>query len=245
MDEPTRSTLPARAGRWAWWAALALLVVSMGLGVIGGRLGPPLPAATVAAPTPGPASVMPSAPLTPVVVDTLTHELTVEPYLTGRMPPRPFAFDAATSVKGMFSDVVFGGVKSDPDWKQDENLPATIVVGLLEPAAVIEGDLPGTARGVVAEFSRRSFSTLDGLVVAGVRSDDPSAVGANPAQWAHAEVTGKLNSGATERVAISLLLVSLPNARTFAFVAVKPDRPTATPHFAAIDAAASSIVAAS
>ncbi|MBK8447136.1 MAG: hypothetical protein IPL41_10780 [Micropruina sp.] len=245
MDEPTRSWLPARAGRWALAAGAALLLLTVGLGVIGGRLGPPLPAATIAAPTPGPASVLPSPPVAAVVVDTLTRELTVEPYLSGRMPPRPFAFDAPTSVKGLFSDVVFGGVTSDPDWDQDENLPATIVVGELEPAAVIEGDLGGTARGVVAEFSRRSFSTLDGLVVAGVRSDDPFAIGSYPAQWAHAEVTGRLTSGATERVAISLLLVSLPNARTFAFVGVKPDRPTATPHFAAIDAAAASIVPAS
>jgi len=218
-----------------------LLVAIVALGVIGGRLGPPLPAATVPAPTPGPASMLPSPPTNAVVVDEATRELTVAPYLTGRMPGRPFAFDAPTTVKGMVGEVVFGGVTSDPDWNQNEDLPATIVLGQLEPAAVIEGDLPGTARGVVAEFSRRSYHTLEDLSVHDVRSDDPSTIGAYPAQYAHAEVTGKLSSGVTERVSVSLLLVSLPNARTFAFVGVKPDRPTATPHFAAIDAAAASI----
>ena len=161
------------------------------------------------------------------------------------MLPKPtfstFVLSLASTALMQLGEVVFGGVTSDPDWNQNEDLPATIVLGQLEPAAVIEGDLPGTARGVVAEFSRRSYHTLEDLSVHDVRSDDPSTIGAYPAQYAHAEVTGKLSSGVTERVSVSLLLVSLPNARTFAFVGVKPDRPTATPHFAAIDVAAASI----
>ena len=85
---------------------------------------------------------------------------------------------------------------------------------------------------------------LGDLAVTDVRSDSPTTIGANPAQWAHASVTGTLTAGAEERSEVSLLLVGLPNGRHFVFIEVKPDRPSAAPHLAAIDAAARSITAA-
>ena len=111
-------------------------------------------------------------------------------------------------------------------------------------AVVIEGDLAGTARGVAAEFAQRIFRTLGDLAVSDIRSDDPTTIGDYPAQWAHANLTGTLTGGVQERIGLSVLLVTLPNGRHFAFIEVKPDRPNATPYFAAIDEAAASLRAA-
>ena len=239
-----RATLAARAGRWAALAAAVVVVIAIGLGVVGARLGPPLPAPTVAAPSVGPASTVPSPPLRRVIVDPLTHRLQVEQYLVGELPGKPFSWSDPTSTKGMFTEAVIGGVESDPGYRAGENLPPSIVVADLEPAAVIEGDLAGTARGVAAEFAQRIFRTLGDLAVSDIRSDDPTTIGDYPAQWAHANLTGTLTGGVQERIGLSVLLVTLPNGRHYAFMEVKPDRPNATPYFAAIDEAAASLRAA-
>lgn len=241
MDEAPRTPILARAGRWLALAGVAALVITIGFGVVGATLGPPLPAPTVAGPTPGPASILPSAPLHRVVVDPLNQKLTVDPYLVGQMPGTPFAWNQPTSTKGLFDEGTIGGVTTDPAWKSGENLPAAIVVADLEPATVIDGDLAGTARGVVAEFGRRLYKPLIGLAVTDVRSDDPSSIGEYPAQWAHATVTGTLPSGGAEHVALSVLLVALPNGRVFGYIEIRPDHPSSAQYFAAMDAAAASI----
>lgn len=241
MDDPSRNPLLARAGRGLAVAEGAVLVATVALGLVGATLGPPLPAPTVAQPTPGPASMLPSRPARRVTVDPLTHKLAVESYLVGQLPGSPFVWGERTSTTGMFSEAVFGGVTSDPNWKAQQNLPACIVVADVEPAAVIDGDLAGTARGLLAEFARRIYSGLGDLAVTDVRSDDQTTIGTNPAQWAHASVTGTLTAGGRERSEVSLLLVGLPNGRHFAFIAVRPDRPSAAPYLAAIDAAGRSI----
>ncbi len=243
VDEAARRTHLARAGRWLALAGLAALVVTIGLGVVGATLGPPLPSPTVAAPTPGPASILPSPPAHRVVVDPRNQKLTVEPYLVGQLPGAPFEWDQPTSTKGLFDEAVIGGVTTDAAWKSGENLPPAIVVADLDPATVIDGDLPATARGVIAEFGRRVYQKLIGLKVTDIKSDDPSSIGDHPAQWAHATVTGTMPSGGDEKVALSVLLVSLPNGRCFGYIEIRPDHPSATQHFAAMDAAAASIKA--
>ncbi len=240
-DEAPRTRQLARAGRWLALAAFAALVIAIGLGVVGATLGPPLPAPTVAGPTPGPASMVPSRPLHRVVVDPLNEKLSVEPYLGGQLPGRPFSWDQPTATKGLFEEAVIGGVTTDPAWKSGENLPSAIVVADLELATVIDGDLPGTARGVIAEFGRRVYQPLVGLAVTEVRSDQPSSIGDYPAQWAHATVTGTLPSGGAEKVALSILLVALPNGRTFGYIEIQPDHPSAAQYVAVMDAAAASI----
>lgn len=97
---------------------------------------------------------------------------------------------------------------------------------------------------MAAEFAQRIFRTLGDLAVSDIRSDDPTTIGDYPAQWAHANLTGNLTGGVQERIGLSVLLVTLPNGRHFAFMEVKPDRPNATPYFAAIDEAAASLRAA-
>ena len=130
-----RATLAARAGRWAALAAAVVVVIAIGLGVVGARLGPPLPAPTVAAPSVGPASTVPSPPLRRVIVDPLTHRLQVEQYLVGELPGKPFSWSDPTSTKGMFTEAVIGGVESDPGYRAGENLPPSIVLADMEPAA--------------------------------------------------------------------------------------------------------------
>ena len=44
---------------------------------------------------------------------------------------------------------------TDPAWRSGENLPPAIVAADLEPSTMIVGDLPGTARAVVAELGTR------------------------------------------------------------------------------------------
>jgi len=244
VDDPARNPLSTHVGRGLAIAGAAVVVLSLGLGLVGATLGPPLPAPTVGQPTPGPASMLPSAPAHRVIVDPLTHKLSVDSYLVGQLPGSPFEWGEPTSTRGLFTEAILGGVTGDPNWKAQQNLPAAIAVADLEPATVIDGDLPGTARGVLAEFARRIYSGLGDLAVTDVRSDSPTTIGANPAQWAHASVTGTLTAGAEERSEVSLLLVGLPNGRHFVFIEVKPDRPSAAPHLAAIDAAARSITAA-
>ena len=241
MDDSPGTPLATRAGRWLALAGGVALVIVIGLGVVGATLGPPLPAPTVAMPTPGPASTLPSPPLHRVVVDPLNHTLSVDPYLVGQLPGSPFAWDAPTSTKGLFAEAVIGGVTSDPAWTSGQNLPPAIVVADLEPATVIDGDLARTARGVAAEFGRRLYQNLVGLAVTDVRSDEPTSIGDYPAQWAHATVSGTMPKGGAERAELAVLLVSLPNGRTFGYLEVRPDHPEAAQYFPAMDAAAASI----
>ena len=241
MDDPARNPLLARVGGGLAVAGAAVLVSTLALGLVGATLGPPLPAPTVAQPTPGPASIVPSAPAHRVIVDPSTHTFSVGSYLVGQLPGSPFVWGEPTSTRGMFTEVVLGGVTGDPNWRPDQNLPATIAVADLEPAAGISGDLPGTARGVLAEFAGRIYSGLGDLAVTEVGSEDPIMIGPHPAQWARATVTGSLTGGGTEKAALSLLLVGLPNGRHFVFIAVLPDGTAAAHHLTAIDAAAGSI----
>lgn len=230
----------ARAGRWAALVGIAALVIAVGFGVIGATLGPPLPAATVAAVTPGPPSLKPSQPRFRVLVDSLNQKLTVESYLTGQMPGKPFIWEASSSVVGLFDEVISGGVVSDPGYVKG-TVPATIFVGIMESAAVIEGDLPGTARGVTDEMARRGWSGLVGLQVNDLRTDAPSTIGTMPAQWGRAMVTGTRSDGGAEKADLGVLLVELPNDRHFVMVTVKPDRPSAAAYLPAIDAAVASL----
>ena len=233
------------AGRALVSAAAVAVVVTVTLAVVGAVRGPVLPAPTVAAPTPGPASIMPSAPAQRVSVDPLSRRLSVEPYLTGQLPGKPFAFDRPTYTKGLFTEATIGGVTSDPAWKPDANLPVAVIVADLEPKAVVVGDLDATGRGVLAELGRRFYKGLSGLEVADVRSDPPTTIGTYPARWAHATVTGTLSTGAAEKTDLALLLVALPNGRHFGYIEVRPDRPQSREHFPALDRAAASIVARS
>lgn len=231
------------AGRALLTVAVVAVVVTVTLAVIGAVRGPVLPAPTVAAPPLGPASIMPSPPVHRVSVDPLSRRLIVEPYLTGQLPGKPFVFGEPTYTKGLFTEATLGAVTTDPGWKVDVNLPVAVIVADLEPRTVIAGDLDATGRGVLAEAAGRLYRSLGGLQVGDVRSDPETTIGPYPARWAQATVTGTLASGVAERVELSLLLVSLPNGRTFAFLEVRPDHPDARPHFAALDRAAASIVA--
>ncbi|HMQ36392.1 MAG TPA: hypothetical protein PKE46_01490 [Micropruina sp.] len=223
--------------------AAVAVVVTIALAVIGAVRGPVLPAPTVAAQTPGPASTVPSAPVQRVSVDPLSRRLSVEPYLSGQLPGKPFAFDRPTYTKGLFTEATIGGVTSDPDWKPDENLPVAVIVADLEPKTVVAGDLDATGRGVLAELGRRFYKGLSGLAVRDVRSDPPTTIGTYPAQWARATVTGTLSTGAAEKAELSLLVVALPNGRHFVYIEIRPDRPQSWEHFPALDRAAASIAA--
>ncbi|MFT4296018.1 MAG: hypothetical protein QM582_11470 [Micropruina sp.] len=232
-----------RAGRVLAWAAAAVLAITVALGVLGAVRGPVLPAPTVAAPTPGPASILPSRPARWVDVDSLTRRLTVAPYLSGQLPGKPFTFAQPTSTTGLFTEVTLGAVADDPGWRQNKNLPVGVLVADLEPKTVVAGDLDATGRGVLAEFGRRVYNALSDLQVADLRSDPETAIGSFPARWSHATVTGGLGDGTVERAELSMLLVALPNGRHFALVEIRPNHPGASQHFAAMDRAAASIVA--
>ncbi len=231
------------AGRALLALAGLAVVVTLVLAAIGAVRGPVLPAPTVAAPPVGPASMLPSPPRHRVSVDPLTRRLTVEPYLAGQLPGKPFVFGEPTSSRGLFTEATVGGVTSDPAWRSGVNLPVTIIVADLEPRTVVVGDLDATGRGVLAELAGRLYKTLPGLQVSDVRSDPQTVIGDHPARWAHATVTGTLASGAAERAELSLLVVALPSGRHFGYVEVRPDHASARQHLAALDRAAASIVA--
>lgn len=231
-----------RAGSVALSLVVAVVLVTLALGVLGAARGPVLPAPTVPAPTPGPASTMPRQPAQRVSVDPLSRRLSVEPYLSGQLPGKPFVVAPATFTKGLFAEVTLCGVSDDRGWTPDKNLPISVLVADLEPKTVVVGDLDATGRGVLAEFGRRLYRALSDLRVADVRSDPETAIGQYPARWARATVTGGL-AGAVERVELSMLLVALPNGRHFAYIEVRPNHPGAAGHFPAMDRAAASIVA--
>lgn len=231
------------AGRVLVAAGVVAVVVSVALAAIGAVRGPVLPVPTVAAPPVGPASIAPSRPLYRVSVDPLSRRLTVDRYLTGQLPGKPFVLAEPTSSKGLFTEATLGGLATDSAWKANVNMPLSVIVADLEPKTVVAGDLDATGRGVVAELAARLYRSLTDLRVRDVRSDPETAIGRYPARWSHATVTGALASGAAERAELSLLLVALPNGRHFAFVEVRPDHPDAAQHVAALDRAAASIVA--
>lgn len=231
------------AGRVLLSLAVLTVAATVALAVIGAVRGPVLPAPTVAAPSVGPASIAPSPPLHRVSVDPSSRRLTVEPYLSGQLPGKPFDFAAPTFTKGLFAEAILGGVTSDPGWKANVNLPVAVIVADLEPKTIIAGDLDATGRGVLAEAAGRLYRSLGDLQVRDVRSDPQTAIGAHPARWAHATVNGTLASGIAERVDLRMLLVALPNGRNFAFIEVRPDHANARQYLAALDRAAASIVA--
>lgn len=242
--DPRRQGL-AGAGRWLVAAGAGVLVVVVLLGVIGAVAGPVLPAPTVAAPTPGPASMVPSRPAERVLVDPLTHRLEVEPYLVGDLPGKPYVFESPTWMKGIFAEATIGGVTGDKDWQDTQTLPAAIIVADVEPKAVVVGDLAVTGRGMVFELGTRLYKALGDLKVSELASDPATTVGDLPAQWAHGVVSGTRPDGTTERAELRLLLVALPNERHFAYVEVRPALPAAQQYFAAMDAAAASLRRAS
>lgn len=241
MDaEPRRQR---RAGVRRVLVAVGVLVLAgvVALSVTGAVLGPVLPAATVAAPTPGPASIVPSAPAQRVVVDPLTHRLEVSPYLVGLLPGNPYRFEEPTWMKGVFTEATIGGVTGNPGWKFTQTLPPAIIVADVEPKAVAVGDLDATGRGLVDELGTRLYTSLTGLQVSDVTADPAFTIGALPAQWARGVVSGTRADGSAERAEIRLLLVALPNARHFAYVEIRPQQAHARPYFAAMDAAAASL----
>lgn len=244
MDASPRQFL-AGPRRWLLAAGVGIAAVVIALGVTGAVLGPVLPAATVAAPTPGPASTVPSRPADRVVVDPLTQRLDVPPYLVGQIPGKPFVFEQPTWMKGMFAEATIGGVTGDPDWKNTQTLPAAIIVADVEPKAVVVGNLDATGRGIVAELGTRLYKGLTGLQVSDVAADPATTIGDFPAQWAHGVVSGTRADGSTERAELRLLLVALPNHRHFAYVEIRPEAPVAQQYFAALDAAAASLRPAS
>lgn len=223
--------------------AVTALVVTVALAVVGAVRGTVLPAPTVPAPTVGPASILPSQPVHRVSVDPLSRTLTVEPYLSGQMPGKPFGVADPTSTTGLFTEATLIAWATDPGWKQNQNLPVGLIVADLEPRTVVVGDLDATGRGVLAEVGARVYRSLTDLRVSDVRSDPETAIGPYPARWAHATVTGTLSDGAAERVELSMLVVALPNGRHFALVELRPDHPGAAAQFPALDRAAASVVA--
>lgn len=233
----------ARVGRVAGLAALAALLVVVGFAAVGAAYGPVLPAATIAAPEPGPASTRPAVPGRRVVIDPATKQLVVGDWLTGTMPAAPFGYGDPTSTNGLFAEATLGAVTDDAGWVRDENMPVALIAAAMEPRAVVVHDLGESGRGVVAELGRRLFRSLRDLTVTDIRSNDPFTIGDHRAQWSHARVSGLLSDGRADSTDVSLLLVALPDGRCFGFVQVRPDRDDARQHFEALDEAANSIVA--
>lgn len=242
MNPASRAVRLRSAARGLGFAGIAAVTVTAALAVTGAVLGPPLPAPTVAAPTPGPASSAPAASQSLVQVDA-TGRLSVGGLLTGQLPGAPFTYDPPTYSKGLFREVVIGGVTSDPGWVRNENTPVTVMVGEVEPSGAVVGDPGATGRGLATDIAGRLFEALDDLAVGGQRSDDAFRIGALPARWSHVEVTGRLSSGAGEQSRVSVLVIVLPNEAHVAMVQVRPARSGAQADLPALDAAAASLTA--
>ncbi|MFT3971589.1 MAG: hypothetical protein QM695_15260 [Micropruina sp.] len=219
------------------------LAATVMLGVVGAVRGPVLPAPTVPAPTVGPASFLPSPPAQRVSVDPVSRRLTVEPYLTGQLPGKPFTVGEPTYTRGLFAEATLVAWADDPGWVRDKTMPVSLIVADLEPKTVVVGDLDATGRGVLAEVAARLYRTLTDLQVSDVRNDPETTIGPYPARWSHAHVTGTLPHGGTEQVDLSMLLVALPNRRHFALIELRPDHPGAAALFPALDRAAASVAA--
>lgn len=220
---------------------LALVLAGwVGLGIVGGLVGPPLPGRPGTTPSLVDATTVP--PEGEVTLEA--GRLVMPPWVECRLPGAPFVVDGGptktTSVNGLFDDAALVFATLDPHYVKDQNWPPGLVAGSLEPRTAVRSDLPASTAGVLREFTRRLYRQLAGLQLGQVKLEPPATVAGYAASRGTLSVTGRLADGTQQEAEVALLLLQVRNDRWFAFAEIRPS--TISPDLAAaLDVARESI----